>query len=78
MRHVLSFVAALAPLMDHTATLQAQTQASDGWTRSIHFAVGASLVQTDWTISHPVTSRSVRRMETINGIGNRPDRKSVV
>jgi hypothetical protein len=31
MRTVLSFVAALAPLLAHTATLQAQTEASDGW-----------------------------------------------
>lgn len=72
MRRALLLVTALSSFMADAAALQAQVEPADGWKSSFHVAVGTSLVHTDWTISHPVTSGFIRQMETINGIGNRP------
>ena len=72
MRRALLLIAALSSFMADAAGLQAQVKPAGGWERSLHVAVGTSLVHTDWTISHPLISGSGRRWETINGTGNRP------
>jgi len=50
----------------------AQDATTRGWATSFNLAIGGSLTQTDWEITHPYVTASGQLWQTIFGDGNRP------